>query len=71
VRDWGHCFIYDEKTLNKSLTKAGFINIKRCKLQQSDLIELSGLENEDRMPEGFLGFETLTLEGEKSASRTF
>ncbi len=54
VRDWGHCFIYDEKTLNKSLAKAGFVDIKRCELQQSDLNVLSGLENEDRMPEGFV-----------------
>lgn len=66
VRDWGHSFIYDEKTLHLSLEKAGFINITKCELNQSDRDVFRNLENESRLPAGFLKLETLTLEGTKS-----
>lgn len=65
VRDWGHQFIYDEKTLRSSLSAAGFADIVSCKLNQSVDAELSSLENEKRMPDGFLELETLTLEAVK------
>jgi predicted SAM-dependent methyltransferase len=65
VRDWGHQFIYDEKTLRASLEKAGFTNITRCKLNQSEEEVFRNLENESRLPAGFLQIETLTLEGKK------
>jgi predicted SAM-dependent methyltransferase len=65
VRDWGHQFIYDEKTLRTSLEKAGFTNITRCDLNQSQEESLRNLENESRLPPGFLQMETLTLEGKK------
>jgi predicted SAM-dependent methyltransferase len=67
VRAWGHQFIYDEKTLRASLTKAGFVNITRCELNHSEKESLRKLENESRLPAGFLQMETLTLEGEKLA----
>lgn len=65
VREWGHLFIYDEKTLRLSLEKAGFCNIVRHDLNQSADKILQGLENESRMPIGFLNLETITLEGTK------
>jgi predicted SAM-dependent methyltransferase len=65
VRDWGHQFIYDEKSLSLSLSSARFSNIKRCSLNISDHDALSGLENETRMPLGFLKLETITMEATK------
>ena len=65
VRDWGHQFIYDEKSLSLSLGSAGFSDIKRCSLNVSDHGELSGLEFENRMPAGFLQLETITMEATK------
>ena len=65
VRDWGHSFIYDEKTLRSSLEKAGFTRIIRCDLNESTEEALRQLENERRMPDGFLKLESITLEGTK------
>jgi len=62
VRDWGHTFIYDERTLRDTLVAAGFSDVVRCALQQSEDPVLRGLEFEDRMPPGFLELETITLE---------
>jgi predicted SAM-dependent methyltransferase len=70
VRAWGHLFIYDEKTLRSSMEEAGFANIVRCDLNQSEDDSLSNLENEKRLPNGFLKLETMTLEGRKSATAT-
>jgi predicted SAM-dependent methyltransferase len=63
VRDWGHVFIYDEKLLRFSLQKAGFTEITRCNLNESEDEILRNLENEKRLPEGFLRLESFTLEG--------
>ncbi len=65
VRAWGHTFIYDEKTLRSSMEKAGFTNITKCDLNQSTEAAFRNLENENRLPPGFLKMETLTLEGKK------
>jgi predicted SAM-dependent methyltransferase len=67
VRDWGHSFIYDEKTLRSSLEKAGFTNITKCELNQSDSDVFRNLENESRLPAGFFKLETISLEGTKSS----
>lgn len=64
-QQWGHLFIYDEKTLQATLEKAGFTDIQRCELNESQNEHLKNLENEKRMPEGFLKLESLTLEGTK------
>ncbi len=63
VRDWGHTFLYDENTLRKAMTTAGFTKITKRTLQESESPSLRNLENETRMPAGFLQLETLTLEG--------
>lgn len=64
-RDWGHQFIYDEKALFRSLEQAGFAGIIKCEINESKVEELRNLENDKRMPEGFLALETITLEGTK------
>lgn len=65
VRDWGHQFIYDEPALRFALEKAGFSEIVRCELNASEDIELQGLENDTRLPPGFLALESFTLEATK------
>ena len=67
VRDWGHTFIYDKRTLRSSLERAGFTSITERKLAQSEHDALSNLENEERQPCGFLRLETFTLEATKMA----
>jgi predicted SAM-dependent methyltransferase len=66
VREWGHLFIYDEKTLRASMEEAGFTNIVRCELNESENKALRNLENEKRIPKGFLKLESFTLEGTKA-----
>lgn len=65
VRDWGHKFIYDEPSLCFALAKAEFSEIVRCEFSASEDVELQGLENEARMPQGFLELESLILEAIK------
>lgn len=65
VRDWGHCFIYDRETLALALTQAGFVDVVACEVGESEDPDLRGLENEARMPAGFLRLETLTLEARR------
>lgn len=65
VRDWGHKFIYDEFTLYNLLKANGFSNIKKCSLNESEENVFRNLENELRMPPGFLKLETFTLEATK------
>jgi predicted SAM-dependent methyltransferase len=65
VRDWRHKFIYDEKTLRISLEKAGFTNITRCDLNHSKEAAFRNLENETRLPAGFLQMEKIVLESKK------
>ncbi|MEO7741965.1 MAG: methyltransferase domain-containing protein [Usitatibacter sp.] len=67
MRNWGHQFIYDEWTLRSHLERAGFAAIARCELGQSSDEALRGLQNEGRMPPGFLRLETMTLEATKPA----
>jgi predicted SAM-dependent methyltransferase len=65
VRDWGHTFIYDEKTLMHSLQLAGFSQLRKCDLQESYVECLRNLENEMRMPPGFLRLESIVIEATK------
>ena len=68
VRSWGHQFIYDEQLLTDVRRRAGFSSIVRCGLNMSADPALCGLENEGRMPEGFLRLETMTLEAMKTTA---
>ena len=65
VRAWGHTFIYDEKVLRFALQEAGFKEIVKCNLNESEDPILRNLENEERIPAGFLRLESLVLEAKK------
>lgn len=69
VRNWGHIFIYDEKILRSSMEQAGFAEITRCELNMSTDSLLSNLEHAERLPDGFLALESLTLEATKEKIR--
>lgn len=64
-RDWGHTFIYDQKTLIKSLELSWFKNISKEKIYQSSDINFLNLENKYRMPDGFLEIESMVFEAQK------
>lgn len=66
VRDWGHQFIYDRVTLEDLLVKTGFQEITPCKISVSGDPVLCGLENVDRMANGFLELESMIYEARKS-----
>ena len=63
VRAWGHTFIYDHETLRLAMSRAGFTKITEFPIGRSDQQALSGLENEGRMPPGFLALESMIFEG--------
>lgn len=65
VRAWEHQFIYDEGVLGRALQLAGFNAITRQKISVSEDAALTGLEHVDRMPDGFLEFETMVMEAIK------
>jgi predicted SAM-dependent methyltransferase len=65
VRNWGHTFIYDEKTLRGAMASAGLTAITKCDLCESTDAALRNLENKEHVPPNFLRLETLTLEGGK------
>jgi predicted SAM-dependent methyltransferase len=67
VRDYGHQFIYDEKAMRECFEHAGFAEIVRCNLNESKSEEFRNLENETKIPEGFLRLESFTLEGTKKS----
>jgi predicted SAM-dependent methyltransferase len=64
-REWGHQFIYDEKTLTALMQNVGFGSVIRISVGQSSDPNLRELENVSRMPDGFLELETFVLEGTK------
>jgi predicted SAM-dependent methyltransferase len=65
VRDWGHTFIYDEKTLHGAMANAGFSKITRFDHHESNDVALQKLEDESHLPPNFLRAESFTLEGTK------
>ena len=64
-RDWGHIFIYDEKTLKSLFELIGFFDLKCYGLMESDDEELRGVEHIIRQPDGFIQLESFTVEGTK------
>ena len=62
---WELRFVYDEPTLREAMEAAGFANVARRGLNQSDAPALRGLANEGRIPDGLLQLESFTLEGVK------
>lgn len=65
VRMWGHVFIYDAALLSSLMVEAGFVEVQRCAIGESDEPLLVGLENEGRMPDGLLRLSTMSIEGKK------
>ena len=65
VRAWGHVFIFDHATLHLAMTTAGFVDIKECPIGSSEHQVLSGLENVNRLPPGYLKLESMIFEGTK------
>jgi predicted SAM-dependent methyltransferase len=64
-RNWGHQFIYDKVTLREAIERAGFQMVQDFALNESGDSVFQNLENEQRLPKGFLTFETITFEGTK------
>jgi len=64
VRAWGHVFLYDEPTLRDELTRAGFVDIARHAMNQSDDPALCGLETHAATVGGVeqVTWETMVLE---------
>ena len=69
-RLWGHQHIYDRHGLWALMKVAGFVDPLMCRLNESPDRELQNLENENRMPAGYLALETMTLEAVKPGSPT-
>lgn len=65
VRTWGHTFVYSKPVLRQLLQRVGFVEITERALNESPEQALRGLENESRLPAGFLRLETFTLEARK------
>ena len=65
MRDHGHKFIYSKSVLKSLLLEAGFKDINYYNLNESNTPDFRGLENINRLPEGFLQFESFTIEGTK------
>lgn len=66
VRSWGHRFIYDDAVLCEALSREGFSGIVRCEVGRSADPAFNGLENEARMPEGFLRLESMVFEARRT-----
>lgn len=66
-REFGHQFLYDETTLRDSLRYAGFADIKRFAVGESDNPEIAGIESHGKAAGRYevSGFETVSLEAYK------
>jgi|TARA_B110000305_G_C19087264_1_gene469087 predicted SAM-dependent methyltransferase len=51
-----HLWMYDEKSMEKYLSEAGFVNIKKCKFQDSGIEVFSEVEELHRFIDGDDGF---------------
>lgn len=68
VRNWGHQFIYDEKTLGGSLERVGFGDMRRCQPGESDDMNLHDIESHGRrISDDFNRLESIVLEAVKPA----
>jgi predicted SAM-dependent methyltransferase len=67
VRGWGHRFIYDEDTLRVQLERAGFEDVRRWAVGDSDDPELTGIElhGADEVSKDMIRFETLILQARR------
>jgi predicted SAM-dependent methyltransferase len=62
VRAWGHQFIYDRESLTELLARAGFRDVAVRAFNRSGVPALNGIAKVDRMPDGFVEMESLSVE---------
>jgi predicted SAM-dependent methyltransferase len=67
IRGWGHKFIYDYKALSVSMIDAGFINIKRYAVKESNDCNFQDIESHG--VEEFNKLEAFCLEAEKPSEK--
>ena len=68
VRNWGHQFIYDQKTLWHALTSFGFCEITRYEPGESDDASLRGVESHGRrITDEFNRLESIVAQATKPA----
>jgi predicted SAM-dependent methyltransferase len=66
VRNWGHQFIYDQKTLWSALASCGFCQMKRCDPGESCDVNLCGIESHGRrIGDEFNRLESIVVEATK------
>jgi hypothetical protein len=66
MRAWGHTYLYDEATLRKALTAAGFPHIVCCEPGESQHPELIGVDRHaTQIGELANRVESLILEAQK------
>jgi len=64
-RSWGHQYMWSADRLITVMETVGFIVSGPLMLNESPDMQLRNLENDTRMPPGFLQLETVTFEGVK------
>jgi len=64
-RNWGHEFIYDEDTLRHALEAAGFVDVEKYVVGESEDPALVGLERHMRSAAEFNAYETMVLEARR------
>ena len=65
LRDWGHEFVYDTRTLRHALETAGFVDVTEWPVGESDDPRLAGLERHMRSAAEFNAYETMVLEARR------
>lgn len=70
MRAWGLQVVYDARLLCGALAAAGFSDVTRRGLNESDHRALRDLAHERRLPEDLLRLESLTFEGSKPDRRS-
>ena len=66
VRDWGHTFIYDSKTLISLLTRCKFLNVREYSVGKSHTPVFKNIENKkNRVDTSFYKLETFVVEAKK------
>jgi predicted SAM-dependent methyltransferase len=66
VRNWGHQFIYDQKTLRNALQSCGFRDVTRCEPGESNDENLRCLESHGRrITDDFNRLESIVVEASK------
>jgi predicted SAM-dependent methyltransferase len=65
LRNWGHEFVYDARTLRHALETAGFVDVIEYPVGESDDQRLVGLERHMRSAAEFNAYETMVMEARR------